>query len=280
MNDFKKQDSTWCPACGNFGIWTALKKALVKLDLGPDQVCFTMGIGCHGHLHNYMKTYAFEGLHGRSLPLGAAIKMVNKDIPVVAFAGDGDCLGEGGNHFVHTIRANHDMTLVLHDNQTYGLTTGQTAPTSLKGYKSKSTPSGVIETPFNPLTLALSSGATFVARAFSQDLSGLSDILVKAISHKGFALVDIFQPCVTFNKVNTYQWFKERVYKLEETDHDTSDKIAALSKALETEKLPIGVFYEEKRPSYEDELPQLEGEPIVNREAGKRDVDSLMEALR
>jgi 2-oxoglutarate/2-oxoacid ferredoxin oxidoreductase subunit beta len=279
MNDFKKQDSTWCPACGNFGIWTALKKALMKLNLGPDDVCFVYGIGCHGHMVNYMKTYGFEGLHGRSLPVGAAIKMVNKNLPVVCFAGDGDCLGEGGNHFIHTIRGNHDMTLVIHDNQTYGLTTGQTSPTSLKGYKTKSTPQGVIETPFNPLAMALTAGATFVARGFSQDLAHLSDLITKAIQHKGFSVLDIYQPCVTYNKLNTYQWFKERVYKLEETGHDVTNKMEAYKKAMEEEKLPVGVFYQVQRPTYEDELPQLAGESIVSKKAQVRDITPLMKSL-
>lgn len=279
MGDFNKLQNTWCPACGNFGIWTAVKKALIKLNLGPDDVLFVYGIGCHGHMSDFLKTYSFEGLHGRALPVAAAAKMVNKDLPVVVSAGDGDCLGEGGNHFLHACRANQDITLLIHDNQTYGLTTGQTSPTSLKGYKTKSTPGGVIEVPANPLLLALSAGATFVARGFSQDLLGLSELMVKAMQHRGFSVLNIYQPCVTFNKLNTYDWFKERVVKIDDS-HNTADKFSAIKLAMQTDKLAIGVLYEEKRPSYEDELPQLEGTPIVKRPAAARDISAELKSLQ
>jgi 2-oxoglutarate/2-oxoacid ferredoxin oxidoreductase subunit beta len=279
LSDFKKHPSTWCSACGNFGIWTAVKKALVKQDLGPDDVLFVYGIGCHGHMGDFLKTHAFEALHGRAIPVASAAKMVNKNLPIVVSTGDGDCLGEGGNHFIHGIRGNQDITVLIHDNQTYGLTTGQTSPTSMQGYKTKSTPAGVIEVPINPLMLALTAGATFVAQGFSQDLVGLGDIITKAMKHPGFSVVNIFQPCVTFNKVNTYDFFKERTAKIDES-HDKTNKHEATKLALMEDKLPIGVLFEEKRRTYEEQLAQLEGDPIVKKKVEVRDMSAEMKVLQ
>jgi len=242
---------TWCPGCGNFGIWQALKNALVELKIEPKSTVLVYGIGCHGNMFNWLPWTSFEGLHGRALPVAQGIKMVNPELTVLAIAGDGDCYGEGGNHLLHAARRNMDITLLVHNNQVYGLTTGQTSPTSNKGFKTKSTPAGTVELAINPLSISLAAGASFVARGFAGDIPYLTDLIVKAIKHRGFSVVDILQPCITFNQVNTFDWFRKRVYKLEE--FKTDDKLNALNKALEWPKdgldgkIPIGIFYEEER---------------------------------
>lgn len=249
------QKIIWCPGCGNFGIFQAVQKAFQGLGLEPWQVFVAYGIGCHGHLANYLKTYGFQGIHGRALPLATGVKIANKDLTVLAVAGDGDQLGEGGNHLIHACRKNPDITCLIHNNQLYSLTVGQASPTSEKGARTRTTPQGVVDPQLNPVALAIASGATFVARSFAGDMDHLTGIITKAIEHKGFALVDILQPCVTLNPINTFTWFKERVYKLEETNHQPQDKSAAFEKSLEWGKrIPIGVFYQEQRPTLEDNL--------------------------
>ena len=263
----------WCPECGNYGIWVALKNALSKLNIPENQLVAVYGIGCHGHMTNYIRANVFEGLHGRPIPVAEGIKLANHELNVVAFSGDGDCYGEGLNHLLTAARGNHDIAVIAHNNQLYGLTTGQTSPTSMKGAKTKSTPEGAIDEPINPLALAISAGATFVARGFAGDISFLTELIAQAIRHKGFALVDVMQPCVTFNKVNTYEWFKQHIYKLE--NHDTADKMAAMQKAFEKEKLPIGVFYKEEKPSYGQQVSELKGLPLV-KQSLKVDTKKLM----
>lgn len=246
---------TWCPGCGDFGIWLAIKKAIVELNLDPENTLIVYGIGCSGHMCNYVKTYAFEGLHGRPIPVAAAAKMANNKLNVLVVAGDGDTYGEGINHLTTAMRGNHDITVIVHNNKVYGLTTGQASPTSDHHYKSKSTPRGTIESPVNPMALGISSDASFLAKGFSGDVPRLTETIKQAISHKGFALVDVFQNCISFNHVNTVMWYKNKVYPVEE--HDVTDKVEALKLALQEEKLPIGVLYKKPRPTYEDELPQL-----------------------
>ena len=267
---------TWCPGCGDFGILVALKQALVKAGVEPHQTVVCSGVGCGSKLPHFIKTYGYEGLHGRSLPPASAIKMANHSLTVVAVGGDGDGFGIGMGHFVHTCRRNIDFTYITQDNQVYGLTTGQTSPTSEKGYKSKSTPEGVIEVPVNPIATAITSGATFVARGYSANLPHLADLIYQGIQHKGFALIDVLQPCVTWNKLNTYEYFTKRVQVLKAEDHDISDKHAALKLADEWEKrIPIGVFYKTERPTYEDETPQLKSGPLVKQPI-KRELGSLL----
>lgn len=252
----------WCPGCGDFGIWAAVKGALVKLGWGPSDVVLVYGIGCHGHMVNFLKSYAFEGLHGRPIPVAEGIKLANKGLNVLVVAGDGDTFGEGTNHLVHAARRNHDITVIVHDNQVYGLTTGQTAPTAAEGFKTKSTPHGVLEAAINPLSLVLSAGATYVARGFAGDIASTTDLIVSGVKHRGFSYIDIYQPCVTFNHINTYQWFRERIYKLD-GQHDSHSKIAAHTKALEVDKLPLGLFYEEERSIYEEEITITKKTPLV-----------------
>jgi 2-oxoglutarate ferredoxin oxidoreductase subunit beta len=258
------QKIIWCPGCGNTGIFQAIQKAFQELDLEPWQVFVAYGIGCHGHLANYLKTYGFQGIHGRALPLATGVKVANKNLAVLAVAGDGDQLGEGGNHLIHACRKNPDITCLIHNNQLYSLTVGQASPTSEKGLKTKTTPAGVVDPQLNPLALAIASGATFVARGFAGDIAHLTQIITKAIRHRGFALVDILQPCVTLNYLNTFSWFKERIYKLEETDYQPQDKSIAFKKALEWgSRIPIGVFYQEQRPTLEDNLLVGKKQPLA-----------------
>lgn len=258
---------TWCPGCGNFGIWGALKGALAELNIDPAKVFGTFDIGCSGNGANFVNMHAFHGLHGRALPVAEGVKIANPSLTVIVMAGDGGALGEGACHFVHACRANHDLTYIIHDNQIYGLTTGQTSPTSLAGMKTKSNPSGGIDQPLNPLALALSTGATFVARAFSGDITYATGIIKQAIMHRGFAVVDLMQPCVTFNRINTYQYFRERVYTLDQAGHDPTDFHAAWERMWEwqqKEKIPLGVFYQIEKPTFCDQLPQLKEGDVVH----------------
>lgn len=268
----------WCQGCGNYGIWLAFKKAAEKEGWKDGNTVVVAGIGCHGHIINFTKITAFEGLHGRALPVASGIKYVNHNLNVVVFTGDGDGLSEGGNHFVHAARRNQDLVVILHDNGDYGLTTGQSSPRSPKGYVSKSTPEGKIEEPLNPLMLALTSGATFVARTYSGDIDFTAEMMIKASKHKGFALVDILQPCVTFNREYTHQFFQKNTYKIEES-HDKKDLFAAMKKSLEwdTGKIPVGVFYEIEKPSYEDQIHVIESKTLVSQPATKKDVSKLLE---
>ncbi len=240
-------ETAWCPGCGNFRILESVKDALVRLDLAPHQVLFVSGIGQAAKAPHYMKVNTFNGLHGRALPPATGAKLANPDLTVIAESGDGCNYGEGGNHFLAAIRRNVDVTLLAHNNQIYGLTKGQASPTTEQGHKTKAQPEGAEPEAFNPVAVAVTMNAGFVGRSFAgmEDLT--TDLIVKAVSHQGFALVDILQPCVSFNKVNTFKWYKDRCYEIEDS-HDPSDREAALAKAFEWgEKIPVGVIYENKR---------------------------------
>jgi len=280
LNDFKTAFMpNWCPGCGDFGIWGSLKNALVEKGWGPTDFCMVYGIGCYGHMVNFLKSYAIETLHGRPIPVAQGIRLANHKLPVVIVAGDGDTFGEGTNHLVHIARRNVQATMIVHDNQVYGLTTGQTAPTAQKGFKTKSTPSGVLEDPVNPVAIALAAGATFVARGFAGDIPGLTKLIVQALSHKGFAFVDVFQPCVTFNHVNTYAWYREHIYSLG-AEHDVTNRASAFEKALEWgPRVPTGIFYQVEKPTYEDQTPQLIKEVLVEQTLPPQNLTSLMEEL-
>jgi 2-oxoglutarate/2-oxoacid ferredoxin oxidoreductase subunit beta len=251
----------WCPGCGNFGIFSALREALARLNIPQEQIMFTYGIGCHGKLIDFMNVNGFDGLHGRPVPVAEGIKLGNHELKVVAMSGDGDAYGEGLSHMLNAARGNHNITYFVHDNQIYGLTTGQASPTTVKGTKTKSTPEGLIDEPINPIAMAITAGATFVARAYAGDIPLTTEIMLAALQHKGFAIVDILQPCVSFNKVNTYDWFRENLYKLE--NHNAADKMAALQKAFETGKLPIGIFYNIDKPTYEEQVTELAKGPLA-----------------
>jgi 2-oxoglutarate ferredoxin oxidoreductase subunit beta len=254
---------TWCPGCGNFGILMAFKKALLELGIEREEAVLVSGIGCHGKMVNYVNINGFHGIHGRVLPIAKGIKLVNPKLNVVGFAGDADQYNEGWSHFAHAVRMNIDMTLIVHNNMVLGLTTGQATSTSQQGFKSKSTPFGVIPPMLNPVAHALVSKGTFVARGFSGDMLHLKILIVEAINHRGFAFIDVFQPCVTFNYLNTYDWFRQKVYKLEEENHDVTDRKKALEKAFEWgNKIPIGIFYRKEKPTYRDNLPHLKDTPL------------------
>jgi len=264
--------NTWCPGCGNFGILMGFKRALVQLGLDRDQVVLVSGIGCHGKIVNYVNINGFHGIHGRVLPLATGIKLANHNLTVVGFAGDADCYDEGWGHFSHAIRRNIDMTLIVHNNMVLGLTTGQTTATSQEGFKTKSTPFGSIPPALNPIAHALVSNGTFVARGYSGDMRHLVNLMVEALKHKGFAFLDVFQPCVTFNYLNTYDWFRKRVYKLEEEGHDYADIETALERSFEWgDRIPIGIFYRAERPTFRGSLPQLKEAPL--RELSTEDID-------
>jgi len=283
MSDIKlfrgEEKPTWCPGCGDFGILMSLQQAITDLDLYPHQVCLVSGIGCGSKLPYYMRANGYDSLHGRALPVATGIKLGNHDLKVIVISGDGDGYGIGGNHFIHTMRRNPDMTHIVENNQVYGLTKGQYSPTSPKGYIGSTSPEGAIEVMTNPIAMAVAGGATFVGRGFAGDPKHLRQLIVKAMQHKGYSLVDILQPCVTYNKVNTYDWYKERAYKLgedEEAGYDPSNYAAAWEKAKEwEERIPIGVIYQEdSRPTYEEQVSQLKNGPL-NRQTVVQDREVL-----
>ncbi|MDT8718088.1 2-oxoacid:ferredoxin oxidoreductase subunit beta [Clostridium sp. 19966] len=284
MLDLKLYDTAdenaWCPGCGNFSILAAIKQAAAELEINPEQLMVVSGIGQAAKTPHYIRANGFNGLHGRALPPAQGIKMVNKNLKVIITSGDGDAYGEGGNHFIHTIRRNMDITQIVHDNQIYGLTKGQGSPTTAFGQKTSMQFDGLIQQPLNPLALAIAAGATFVARAFSGDKDFLVKILEEAIEHKGYALVDIMQPCVTFNKVNTFKWYKDRLYKLDE-NYDPSDKTAAFEKALQfgDEGIPEGIIYREiGKPAFEELHPVLsKTETLLQRKWDVKDAEKFID---
>ncbi len=274
-------DIAWCPGCGNFPILKTLKEAVAKLDIDPTRLVMVSGIGQAAKVPHYIRAHVFNGLHGRALPAATAIKSANPRLTVIAESGDGDMYGEGGNHFIHCIRRNPDITNIVHDNRVYGLTKGQASPTSSLGFKTPVQVRGVYLEPFNPLAVAIALNASFVARANAQDREQTKDLMKRAIAHKGYALLDIFQPCVTYNKLNTYQWFKEHTYYLDES-HDPHDRMAAFQKATETEKLPLGVFYlSPDKPSFEDNtgVYRDDSRPLYERDVDPAKLRGLMESL-
>ncbi len=275
------QESTWCPGCGDFGVVRAMQMAMVELGLHPHQVVAVTGIGCSGKFNYYFGANGFNSLHGRSLPVAQAIKIANKNLTVIAAGGDGDGYGIGIGHFIHACRRNVDITYVVMDNHIYGLTTGQTSPTSDKGFVTKTTPYGAAEWPIRPLELALAAGCGFVAQGFSGDVKQLSRLFVEAIRHKGFSLVNVFSPCVTFNKVQTYDFYRKSLTNLDETDHDPTDWVAAMKLVRETEGLVRGVIYKVERPDYQDDLPNYDPNPLVEQDLSqpRRDREELLAAF-
>jgi 2-oxoglutarate ferredoxin oxidoreductase subunit beta len=271
---------TWCPGCGDYGIWSALKQGLVQVGLAPHEVLLVSGIGCGSKLPDYTHANGFMTLHGRPLPIATGAKLANHDLKVVTVHGDGDSMGLGMGHFIHTARRNLDIVDLIQNNQIYGLTKGQYSPTSDAGFVTSTSPDGALETAAIPTALALTAGATFVARGFAGEVKGLAALIAKALEHKGYALVEILQPCVTFNRKNTYDWYRERVYNLAEEGHDPTDRVAAFSRALEWEdRIPTGVFYQVERPTYEEQVASLQQGAIAKRKLGTLSA-SQVEALR
>ncbi len=272
VKDFKgKVDPDWCPGCGDFGVLAALKQALVELELQPHEVMTISGIGCSSNLPGYINAYGMHTLHGRALAVATGAQLANHELKIIATGGDGDGYGIGGNHFIHTMRRNVDLTYLVMDNQIYGLTTGQVSPTSIKGMKTKSTPYGSVENPINPIPLAIAGGATYVARGFTGQQKHLVDLIKGGIRHRGFALIDVFSPCVTYNHDNSHEFFKQHTRKLEDTGHDPTNFQAAMEKAcMWGEVIPIGLFWKrDDLPSLDQLEPVLaEGGPIARRPLG------------
>ncbi len=277
----KNIDLAWCPGCGNFGILQALKRAFTELEIKSESLVVVSGIGQAAKTPQYFKTNMFNGLHGRALPVATAIKACNPELTVIAEGGDGDMYGEGGNHFLHAIRRNPNLTNIVHNNMVYGLTKGQASPTSQLGFKTPVQVNGVFLEPFNPLAVAIALNASFVARAFIGDLEQTIEIFKEAIKHKGYALVDIFQPCVSFNKLNTHSWFKEKTFYLK--GHDPSDRLAAFEQSIQTEKLPLGIFYKHPgKKTFEEGIKAYEVDktPIINRMLDREKLRKLIKAKR
>jgi len=276
VEDYGVFETAWCPGCGNFPLIKSLKAALAGLDLAPHQITVISGIGQAAKAPHYYKCNLLNGLHGRSLPVAQGAKLANHKQPVIVESGDGCHYAEGGNHFIAAIRRNVDLTMLAHDNQIYGLTKGQASPTTIQGQKTKAQPLGTFSGAFNPTAVAGTMKASVVARGFVGEGEHLTKIIMEAIRHPGFALVDIYQPCVTFNKVNTYDWYKERCYILGE-DHDPTDWNAAMAKAMEYgERIPIGVIYKNDRISLDRQVPQIKDEPLCRQSAN---LDALHEIM-
>ena len=269
---------TWCPGCGDFGVVAGVEMALKRLGIPSHQVVIVSGIGCSSNLPHFLSSYGFHGIHGRAVPIAEGIRWGNHELTVIGTGGDGDGFGIGVGHFVHAMRRNVDLTYVTMDNQIYGLTTGQASPTSTLGHRTKSTPDGVIEAPIDPVALALASGATYIARGFSGDVKHLADLVANGITHHGFSFVDVLSPCVTYNKINTFDFFRQRIYKLESSGHDPADKVAAWQRALEWgDKIPIGLFYRTEQPTYEDLEEVLHAGPLARQKAGIPDLSKVLD---
>ncbi|MBF7024095.1 2-oxoacid:ferredoxin oxidoreductase subunit beta [Staphylococcus kloosii] len=269
FKDFRNNvKPNWCPGCGDFSVQAAIQKAAANVGLEPEEVAIITGIGCSGRLSGYINAYGVHGIHGRSLPLAQGVKMANKDLTVIASGGDGDGYAIGMGHTIHALRRNMNMTYIVMDNQIYGLTKGQTSPSSAPGFVTKSTPKGNIEQNVAPLEIAISSGATFVAQGFSSDIKGLTKMIEDAINHDGFSFVNVFSPCVTYNKVNTYDWFKENLTSIDDIeDYDVTDKQKAMQNVLAYESLLKGIVYQDtETPSYESQIAELDDTPLAKKD--------------
>ncbi|MCA0148555.1 MULTISPECIES: 2-oxoacid:ferredoxin oxidoreductase subunit beta [Rossellomorea] len=265
FKDFRNNvKPNWCPGCGDFSVQAAIQRASANVGLDPEQLAVVSGIGCSGRISGYINSYGFHGIHGRSLPIAQGLKMANKDLTVIASGGDGDGFAIGLGHTIHAIRRNVDVTYIVMDNQIYGLTKGQTSPRSSAGFKTKSTPQGSIEQALSPMEMALSAGATFVAQSFSSDLKELTALIEAGLNHKGFSLINVFSPCVTYNKINTYDWFKENLTKLADVEgYDPSNREQAMNTLMEKDGLVTGLIYQNnEQPSYQDLVSGYSEEPL------------------
>lgn len=268
---------TWCPGCGDFGIWGSLKNALIQLEYPHEKIVIVYGVGCSGNMADFIRSYGFHALHGRALPVAEGIKLANHGLKVIVVAGDGDTYGEGMGHFIAAMRGNHDLTLIVHNNEVYGLTTGQASPTTEKGRKTKSTPGGQIEAPVNPLGLAVVSGASWIGRGFAGNIPLTTQLIKQAIGHEGFSLLDIFQPCVTFNKVNTHLWYNQRI-RILDADSQARDREQAFKLSQESDKLPLGIFFEDNStPPYHEQVEALHEKPLVEQSIERISLQKILE---
>lgn len=272
-------ERAWCPGCGDYSILSSVEKALVSLGKKPHEVLIVSGIGQAAKLPHYIKTNGFDGLHGRALPAAFGMKVANHKLMVLVTSGDGDIYGEGGNHFIHAIRRNIDITLIVHNNQVYGLTKGQASPTSDLGMVTKTQPDGVVTIPFNPLKIAITLDAVFVARSFSNEIEFTSKLIEEGVNTPGFSLIDVLQPCVSFNHINTYKWYRDRVYQLDNS-YDPTDKVKAYKKSSEWgDKIPIGVIYKNSRKTYLDNFIKPNEQSLIKRKTNIKAVESLLNEL-
>ena len=281
--DFHSNDPiAWCPGCGNFSILKALKQALVNIQQAPHELVIVSGIGQAPKTPHYLRCNCFNGLHSRTLPVASGIKLANHQLTVIAQGGDGDGYGEGGNHFLHAMRRNINITYLVHNNQVYGLTKGQASPTSDFGFVSKTTPRGALSPASNPLLLAIASDCSYVARGFAGEIEHLTDLIGRAIEHNGFALIDILQPCVSFNRINTFKWYSERVYEIDgDSLYDPSDRKIAFQKAQEWgAKIPIGVIYKNQRPTLEEQIPAISEQTLVTQHINPETFSELFDIFR
>ena len=272
-------ERAWCPGCGDYSILSSVENALVNLGKKPHEVLIVSGIGQAAKLPHYIKSNGFDGLHGRALPAAFGAKVANHKLMVLVTSGDGDIYGEGGNHFIHAIRRNLDITLIVHNNQVYGLTKGQASPTSDLGMVTKTQPDGVFTIPFNPLTMAITLDAVFVARSYSKEIAFTSKLIEEGVNTPGFSLIDVLQPCVSFNHINTYKWYNDRVYQLD-SSYDPTDKSKAYKKSSEWGiKIPIGVIYKNSRKTYLDNCIKPKDLPLVKRKTNSKGIESLIDEL-
>lgn len=281
LKDFRNNvKPNWCPGCGDFSVQAAIQRAAANVGLEPEGLAIVSGIGCSGRISGYINAYGFHGIHGRSLPIAQGVKMANRDLTVIASGGDGDGFAIGMGHTVHAIRRNIDVTYIVMDNQIYGLTKGQASPRSAEGFKTKSTPLGTIESAISPLEVAMAAGATFVAQSFSSNLKQLTAVIEAGLNHKGFSLINVFSPCVTFNKVNTYDWFKENIVDLDEIpDYDYTNRVMAMTKIMETNSMLTGIIYQNKdKKSYENSIPSFakEGLSKQNLQLSEADFNKML----
>ena len=278
QDSYHLYDPTWCRGCGLYGIFTALKKAAASLQIPPERMVIVTGIGCHGRLNNYFNAYGFHGLHGRALPVAAGIKLANSSLAVLTVSGDGDAYSIGLGHFIHASRRNVNMTCIVVDNRVYGLTQGQTSPTSHKGYVSVSTPFGSKETPLDGPQLAIISGGTFVARGFSGIPKHLTALIIEGMTHNGFSLIEVLSPCITHNKISTYKWFKEHIVNLDDdTNYSAKNRRKALEVLSNQNKIPIGLLYHEERPSFDDlSLPSDTPIALTKLDVDEKKLDAIM----
>jgi len=277
IEDYGQYETAWCPGCGNFSILDAVKSGLVASELEPHQVLLVSGIGQAAKAPHYLNANVFNGLHGRALPVATGAKLANPDLRIIVESGDGCNYGEGGNHFLAAIRRNIDLTLIVHNNQIYGLTKGQASPTTMEGFVTKAQPEGVASAPFNPIAVAVAMQASFVARGFSGMIDHLAGLIEQAIAHEGFALIDVLQPCVSFNKVNTFAWYKKRCYTLP-GEYDATDWQAAMQMAMEWgDKIPLGIIYRNQRTSFEKRFSVLRHGPLVGQDTNLAELKKILE---
>jgi 2-oxoglutarate ferredoxin oxidoreductase subunit beta len=282
MEDYAAASTiAWCPGCGNFGILRAVRKALVSLQIEPYQVLMVSGIGQAGKFPHYTRCHVLNELHGRPIPAATAAKIVNPELTVIAISGDGDAYGEGGNHFIHSMNRNVDITYLVHNNQVYALTKGQACPTTDLGYTTRMNPQGAWVS-LRPLALAVACDCSFVARGFAGEVDHLAKLIEMGIKHRGFALIEVLQPCITWNNKNTFQWYKQRVYKLEgEVGYDPGDRTAAFNKALEWgDRIPIGVIYQKERPLFEEYIGVSAATPLVRQKIDPLQFRDLMNEFK